>query len=95
MNLIKLFFLVIFIILAFLITGCATSVPVTMSFPQVPEELKVACPDLKETDPNTTKLSEVISVVVENYGQYQECRIKVDAWVQWYNSQKKIFETVK
>jgi hypothetical protein len=77
------------------VTGCATSVPVTMNFPQVPEELKVACPELKETDPTTTKLSEVISVVVDNYGQYQECRIKVDAWVQWYNSQKKIFETIK
>jgi len=77
------------------LSACVTSVPVTMSFPQVPEDLKVACPDLKETDPNTTKLSEVISVVVDNYGQYQECRIKVDAWIQWYNSQKKIFETIK
>jgi biopolymer transport protein ExbD len=78
-----------------MLTACATSVPVTISFPQIPEELKVACPDLKETDPNTTKLSEVVSVVVDNYGQYQECRIKVDAWIQWYDSQKKIFETIK
>jgi|Laugresbdmm110sd_1035091.scaffolds.fasta_scaffold00058_19 hypothetical protein len=95
MNLIKLFFLVIFIILAFLITGCATSVPVTMNFPQVPEELKTACPDLKTIPEGTTKLSEVVSSVSENYGQYQECKIKIDAWTQWYNSQKKIFESIK
>lgn len=83
------------ILLAMLLTGCATSVPVTMNFPQVPEELKVACPALKEVDPGTTKLSVVIGTVSENYGQYQECQIKVDAWVQWYDSQKKIYESVK
>jgi hypothetical protein len=77
-----------------LLSGCATTVPVTMSFPQAPEDLKVACPNLKQTQP-TTKLSEVVTVVTENYGQYQECQIKVNAWIQWYNSQKKIFEGIK
>lgn len=77
------------------LSGCATSVPVTMSFPQVPEELKIACPSLKEIDPTTTKLSTVVTTVTENYGTYQECQIKVDAWIQWYDSQKKIYESVK
>jgi len=79
----------------FALAGCATSVPVTMNFPQVPEELKVSCPDLKTIPEGTTKLSEVVSNVSENYGQYHECRIKIDAWTQWYNSQKKIFESIK
>jgi hypothetical protein len=79
----------------FALTGCATSIPVTMNFPQVPEELKVSCPDLKTIPEGTTKLSEVVSVVTVNYGQYQECKIKIDAWTQWYNSQKKIFESIK
>ena len=77
------------------LSGCATSVPVKMSFPQVPEDLKVACPDIKLVDPDTKKLSTVIGVVSENYGAYQECQIKVNAWVLWYDSQKKIYEDVK
>lgn len=83
------------ITLALFLSACATSVPVTMNFPQVPEELKTSCPDLKNIPEGTTKLSEVVTVVTENYGQYQECKIKIDAWTQWYNSQKKIFEGIK
>jgi hypothetical protein len=77
------------------LSGCATSVPVTMSFPQAPEDLKVSCPNIKLLDPATTKLSTVVGVVSENYGQYQECQIKVNGWIQWYESQKKIYESVK
>ena len=77
------------------LSGCATSVPVTMSFPQAPEDLKVSCPDIKLLDPATTKLSTVVGVVGENYGQYQECQIKVNGWIQWYESQKKIYESIK
>lgn len=76
-----------------LLAGCLNT-PVQRSFPEVPEELKVACPDLNLLEP-TTKLSEVISVVTKNYGQYQECQIKVDTWIEWYKTQKEIFESVK
>ena len=41
----------------FLLTGCLKSIPVKMSFPDVPAELKQACPDLKQTDEKETKLS--------------------------------------
>lgn len=78
-----------------LLTGCLTSTPVKRNFPEVPEELKVACPDLIQLDPKTSKLSEVVSTVSKNYGQYQECQIKVDAWVEWYKTQKQIFDSVK
>jgi hypothetical protein len=76
-----------------LLAGCLAT-PVQRSFPEVPEELKVACPDLNLLEP-TTKLSEVVSVVTKNYGQYQECQIKVDTWIEWYKTQKEIFESVK
>lgn len=76
------------------LTGCS-AVPVARHFPEVPDELKVACTDLQETDPTTVKLSEVITVVTNNYSQYHECRIKVDSWIDWYNSQKAIFDSVK
>jgi len=79
----------------FMLSGCLVTTPVKRNFPEVPEELKVACPDLKEIDPNTNKLSEVISTVSANYGQYQECKVKVDTWVEWYKTQKEIFESVK
>lgn len=77
-----------------ILTGCVET-PVARHFPEVPSELLVACPDLKQVDPNTTKLSEVVSVVASNYGQYNECKIKVDAWIEWYKTQKEIFDSVK
>lgn len=82
------------LIIPFLLAGCLAT-PVKRNFPDVPDDLKVACPALREVDPKTTKLSEVVSVVSDNYGTYQECKIKVDGWVEWYNTQKGIFESVK
>jgi len=95
MNSIKWFVLLIFIILAFLATGCSTTVPIKRTFPAVPAELLTECSDLKLVPEGTTELSKTLSVVVENYGQYKECQIKVDLWTEWYNKQKKIFEEVK
>jgi hypothetical protein len=82
------------LLLPLLLAGCLTT-PVAETFPEVPAELLVACPDLKLVDPATTKLSEVIGVVAGNYGQYQECQIKVDTWIDWYTHQKKIFNSIK
>jgi hypothetical protein len=81
------------IVTALLITGC-TTVPVTVKFPDVPKDMLVACPDLKQIA-ETTKLSEVLPVVVDNYGQYYACKDSVDSWIDWYNSQKKIFDSIK
>lgn len=80
------------IISALLLSAC---IPVDRHFPEVPEELKTACPDLAEIDPNTTKLSEVVRTVTDNYSRYHECQIRVDAWIEWYNTQRAIFDSVK
>lgn len=77
-----------------LLAGCS-AVPVARHFPEVPDELKVACTDLGEVNPATDKLSDVVSVVTDNYSKYHECRIKVDTWNEWYKSQKEIFDSVK
>jgi hypothetical protein len=82
------------IALTILLSAC-TTVPVDRKFPSVPTELQQACPDLKTINTETTKLSEVVDVVVTNYGQYKECQVKVDSWIDWYNTQKQIFESVK
>lgn len=81
-------------ILALSLSACV-SVPVERTFPKAPEELKVACPDLQLVPAGTTQLSTVLEVVTANYGQYQSCQNKVDVWVEWYNKQKEIFDSVK
>jgi hypothetical protein len=77
-----------------LLTGCLAT-PVKRNFPEVPQELLTACPDLSTVSAETDKLSDVLKVVTANYGQYQECQIKVDAWSEWYKTQKQIFDSVK
>jgi hypothetical protein len=80
--------------LAVTLTACV-SVPVQRSFPKVPAELMVSCPPLQGMDPETTRLSDVVQSVVANYGQYQACDSRVDTWIEWYNTQKTIFDSVK
>jgi len=77
-----------------LLAGCLTKdpVPVKQVWPDVPKELLEACPDLKTVDPKTTKLSDIISVVSDNYALYYDCKAKVDDWITWYNGQKKIHD---
>ena len=77
------------------LAGCSTIVPVRQSWPDVPKEIAEGCPELKQLPPETEKLSEVVSNVSENYGTYYECRVKQEAWIDWYNRQKKIFNEVK
>jgi hypothetical protein len=91
MNLLKLFVLAIFIILAFLATGCSTVVPVTAKFPEVPDRLLVRCPQLEKLS-NESKLSDVSKTVTINYTTYYECAVKHDAFVEWYKIQKDIFD---
>jgi hypothetical protein len=80
------------ILLMITLTGCVA--PVKREFPKVPDQLMKPCPELIDV-PNTRKLSEVLTVVTKNYGQYNECGIKVDSWIEWYTQQKKIFDSVK
>ena len=82
------------LILTLLLAGCSTAVPVKRNFPEVPEELKTTCPELKEVADGTTKLSDVLIVVTDNYAEYKGCQIKVDLWNEWYKEQKKIFDEV-
>ena len=79
----------------FLLTACQTAIPVKRTFPAAIDELRIACPDLKEVPEGTTELSKTLDVVVQNYGQYKECQLKVDLWIDWYDKQKKIFDEVK
>jgi len=76
------------------LTGCL-STPVKRTFPEVPKELMELCPNLKDVPEGTTKLSDVLRVVTDNYSQYHECQFKNELWKEWYDTQKQNFDSVK
>lgn len=75
--------------------SACVSVPVDRKFPNAPEELMTACSDLQLIPTGTTQLSVVVEAVATNYGQYQLCQAKTRTWIDWYNQQKEIFDSVK
>ena len=77
-----------------MLTGCSTTVPVTAKFPVTPERLLVKCPQLEKLE-NDAKLSDISKTITINYSTYYECAVKNDGWIEWYNIQKNIFESVK
>ena len=74
-----------------LLSGCSTIVPVTAKFPEAPKYATQRCPDLKKLD-NSAKLSDVATTVTINYSTYYECAVRNDAWIEWYEVQRNIFE---
>ena len=82
------------ILLLTLLIGCSTAVPVTAKFPEVPERLTKKCPQLEKLE-NEAKLSDISKTITINYSTYYECAVKNDGWIEWYNIQKNIFESVK
>lgn len=84
-------FVLLFIVIA-IISGCATAVPVAMKFPEPPgREAQTRCANLEKL-PDDVKLSDISRVIAKNYTTYYECAIKADAWQEWYQVQKNIFE---
>jgi|APCry1669190119_1035276.scaffolds.fasta_scaffold00397_3 hypothetical protein len=86
------------LLVSLILTACATNnskVLVQMKFPDVPPELLIECPDLAQVDTSTSKLSDVLETVTDNYSDYYECKDKVDTWVDWYTKQKQIFDNIK
>lgn len=83
------------IIVTLLFTGCSTTVPVTAKFPAAPAVLMEKCPSLKKLQGDQVSIVDLHTTVVENYTSFHECSIKVEAWQEWYSSQKKIFDEVK
>ena len=75
-------------------SGCSTTVPVTAKFPNTPENLLVKCPQLEKLS-DEVKLSDISKTITANYTTYYECAVKHDAFIEWYNIQKNIFESVK
>ena len=83
------------LLIILLLAGCSTTVPVARKFPEVPDVLMVPCPPLTQIKEGTTKLSEVVGVVTDNYFEYHKCSDKNDLWMEWFKAQKEIFDSVK
>lgn len=83
------------IAIAVFLTGCSTTAPVIMKFPDVPEALMQQCEPLDKLPVETKQLSTTAETVIKNYGKYHVCRIKVEEWQEWYRANKKIHESVK
>jgi len=82
-------------ILLLLIVGCSTTVPVTRHFPDSPGNVAMTpCPQLQKLQEDS-KLSDISKTITINYNTYYECAVKNDAWIEWYQKQKHIFESVK
>ena len=76
------------------LTACSTLVPVAMTFPEAPgRQAMVACPNLQKLKDDAL-LSDVSRTVTINYSTYYECAVKTDAWIEWYQIQRHIFESV-
>ena len=81
--------------LALVLAACSTPVPVSQRFPDVPKALVEKCDSLKKIEGDRVAITEMLKVVVQNYGMYYECAAKVDGWNDWYLEQKRIYESVK
>lgn len=83
-----------YLLILLLLAGCSTTVPVTAKFPEPPKFASQACPQLEKLN-DGAKLSDVAATVTINYSTYYECAVKNDSWIEWYQIQKNIFESVK
>ena len=75
-------------------SGCSTTVPVTAKFPAVPVTLLEKCPTLQKVT-DDAKLSDISKTITVNYTTYYECAVKHDAFIDWYQVQKNIYESIK
>jgi hypothetical protein len=83
------------IVIVLVLSACATTVPVVAKFPDEPGKAAMErCPQLTTVE-NGVKLSELTRTVTMNYSTYYECAVKVDAWQEWYQIQKRIFEDLR
>ena len=85
----------IILCLALVLSACSTPVPVSQRFPDVPKALVERCESLRKVEGDRVAITEMLKVVVQNYGMYYECAAKVDGWNDWYLEQKRIYESAK
>ena len=66
-----------------------------MPWPAAPTSLTESAPDLTPLPENKKTLADLLENVNQNYASYYTLKLKYNSWIEWYNSQKQIFESVK
>ena len=81
----------------FMLSGClATTKPIVMpDFPQAPADLLTPAEELQPLPDDKNNLSDLLENSTNNYAKYYSLKEKYQAWQQWYDSQKKIWESLK
>lgn len=85
------------LVLVSLLSGCSVLVPVKPKFPEPVPELVERCKELQQVPAtgNPVAITDMLKVIVSNYGLYYQCSNKVDGWNRWYEEQRRIYESVK
>lgn len=78
-----------------ILAGCSTPVPVVSKFPAAPEMLLVKCPALKTIEGVKVSIIDLTKNITANYNTYYECSMIHDSFIEWYATQKRIFEEIK
>ena len=75
------------------ITGCATKIaPVNLKWPDAPTELMDPADDLITLKPDQTRLSDLIDNANTNFSRYYILKDRYEAWQQWYNTHRQIYQ---
>lgn len=82
-------------VLCVALAGCSTTVPVARKFPEVPATLTEPAAKLQPLTTDNPQLSDLISNANDNYTEYYRLKEKYNSWIEWYNTQREIFESVK
>lgn len=78
-----------------LLAGCVTTVPVKRNFPPAAPALMEPVPALSTIDSENPDLKSLIENSIKNFGEYHALAEKYRAWQEWYQEQKRIFDSVK
>ena len=66
-----------------------------MAWPEAPSSLTEPATNLDPLPADKKSLADLIQNANENFGKYYQLKEKYEAWQNWYNTQKQIYESVK
>ena len=79
------------IIVTLLLAGCSIAPPARPTWPDAPAELTQPAPDLVPLSSSQHNLSDILDNVNDNASQYYQLRDKYNGWINWYDTQKQIY----
>lgn len=66
-----------------------------MVWPEAIPSLMEPASNLDTLPEDKRTLTDLIQNANENFGKYYQLKEKYEAWQEWYNAQKQIYESVK